>query len=140
MGLNFSNVAFRRFASDYGFEHATSSPRYPRGNGLAERTVQTIKGILQKSAFSGEDLYLGLLAFRTTPHETTGVSPAQMLMGRRLRSRLPARTSQLEPALVDTERAKEADAANKLKQASYYNRHNGVRTSQSLKPGDKVLV
>ncbi|XP_062505775.1 uncharacterized protein K02A2.6-like [Corticium candelabrum] len=46
-GPQYANILFRKFASQCGFEHATSSPQYPQGNGLAERTVQPINGLLQ---------------------------------------------------------------------------------------------
>ena len=90
-GPQYASKEFRGFARDYGFDHATSSPRYPQGNGLGERTIQTIKKLLQKSPYSGTDFQLALLAFRTSPSHSTGVSPAQLLMGRRLR--LPAPNS-----------------------------------------------
>ena len=139
-GPQYANISFTKFASQYGFEHATSSPQYPQGNGLAERTVQTIKGLLQKSKYSDSDFQLALLAYRSTPHETTGVSPAHLLMGRRLRTRLTALSSKLRPVLVDEGRVEEVDAANKLKQATRYNRRNGVKALDALEPGDSVLV
>ena len=139
-GPQYVNALFGRFAADYGFEHATFSPHYPQGNGSAERAVQTIKGLLQKSAYSGNDFPLALLAYRTTPHGTTEVAPAQLLMGRRLRTRLPALSSHLGPTLVDADRLKEVDSFNKLKQADDYNRRQGVKALDALEPGDSVLV
>ncbi|XP_056009478.1 uncharacterized protein K02A2.6-like [Ostrea edulis] len=53
-GPQYSSSEFTNFASDHGFNHDTSSPRYPQSNGLAERTVQTIKRIFQKS--KGENI------------------------------------------------------------------------------------
>ena len=48
---------FKQFAKDYGFEHITSSPRYPQSNGEVEHTVQILKAILNKT----NDENLGLL-------------------------------------------------------------------------------
>ena len=54
-----------QFAKEYGFHHITSSPHYAPANGLAERTVRTIKSVLEKSF----EPYLGLLSYRTAPLE-----------------------------------------------------------------------
>ena len=75
-------------SSKWGFQHKTSSPVYPQSNGLAERTVQTVKNLLQKAKASGEDPYLSLLSYRNTPVSDAG-SFAQLLMNRRLRTDLP---------------------------------------------------
>lgn len=54
-------IEFRELAKKYGFEHATFSSRYPQDNGLAERTVQTMKGLMNKAKCSGEDIQLRAL-------------------------------------------------------------------------------
>ena len=41
-GPQFSSLDFAKFADLYGFQHLTSSPRYPQSNRLAERTIQTV--------------------------------------------------------------------------------------------------
>ncbi|XP_037565213.1 uncharacterized protein K02A2.6-like [Dermacentor silvarum] len=61
-------------------------------NGEVERMVRTVKDLLLKA----DDLYLALLAYRDTPG-VIGVSPAQLLMGRRLHARVPKASHQLEP-------------------------------------------
>nr|XP_006814246.1 PREDICTED: uncharacterized protein K02A2.6-like [Saccoglossus kowalevskii] len=76
----FSSELFSQFAVIYGFVHITSSPRYPRSNGKAERAVQTVKDLLKKN----EDPYLDLLSYRTTPLQNN-LAPSQLLMGRLLR-------------------------------------------------------
>ena len=47
-GPQFSADLYASFAQKYGFEHVTSSPHYPQGNGRAERAVKMIKGLLRK--------------------------------------------------------------------------------------------
>ena len=88
-GPQFSSQDYRDFAETYGFEHVTSSPLYPQSNGLAEKGVQIVKRLLKKAAESGEDPYLALLNYRASPLEC-GQSPGEILMNRKLRTRLPS--------------------------------------------------
>ena len=73
--------------------HVTSSPHYPQSNGQVERMVQTIKGLLMKS----DDPCPALLAYRLTPFPWCELSPAELLMGRRLRSGVPLAKTLLMP-------------------------------------------
>ena len=66
-GPQYNSKEFKAFCNSWGIEYTTSSPLYPRSNGFSERTVQTVKAILKKADASGEDPYLGLLMYRTTP-------------------------------------------------------------------------
>uniref|UniRef100_A0A3B4GG05 Integrase catalytic domain-containing protein n=1 Tax=Pundamilia nyererei TaxID=303518 RepID=A0A3B4GG05_9CICH len=95
-GPCYSSQEFRRFAEYWGFQHITSSPRYPQSNGLAEKTVQTAKRILTKAKQDKMDPYLSLLEYRNTPVDGLK-SPAQILMSRRLHSILPSTTTQVRP-------------------------------------------
>ena len=55
-------------------------------NGKAERAVQTFKLGLKRATKSNVLVELDrfLFHYRITPHTTTGVAPAQLLMGRTL--------------------------------------------------------
>ncbi|XP_023806683.1 uncharacterized protein K02A2.6-like [Oryzias latipes] len=48
-GPQFSSSEFADFAKDWGFRHITSSPNYPKSNGLAESSVKTVKTLLKKA-------------------------------------------------------------------------------------------
>lgn len=91
-GQQFASSEFSAFAADYDFIHITSSPYFSQSNGEAERAVKTSKILLLKN----HDPYCALLAYRVT-QLLHGPSPAEMLMGRKLRSPLPQAKSQLEP-------------------------------------------
>lgn len=117
-GPQFVGEEFAQVASVYGFSHPTSSPRYPQGNGLVERTVRIAIDLLKKVAFAKEDFNLALLASRSTPHETMSVSLAQLLMGRRLRTSLPSSSSHLQPELVKRPAVYAEDQKHKGKQAA----------------------
>ena len=41
-GPQFSAELYASFAREYGFDHVTSSPHYPQGNGKAETAVKTL--------------------------------------------------------------------------------------------------
>ena len=66
-GPQFSSHLFKEFAEKWNFTHHTSSPTNPRSNGQAESAVKIIKGLLTRSKCAGEDPYLALLAYRSTP-------------------------------------------------------------------------
>ena len=87
-------------------QRITSAPYHPSSNGLAERAVQTFKNGIKRTQGSTiqERLSKFLFTYRITPHTTTGIAPSQLLMNRRLRSRLdslfPDTTSRVEKQQV----------------------------------------
>ena len=105
----------RKFTSAWEIRHVTSSPLYPQSNGMVERTVQTVKNLLKKAKENGDDPYLAILNFRTTPKQLER-SPAQLLMGRKLRTLLPTVYNKIV-------RPTSVTHAHQQKQASYYNNH-----------------
>ena len=109
--------------------------RFSQSNGQAERSVQIAKKIL-----STEDPYLALLAYRSTPHSSTGYSPAQLCMGRRIRTTIPALPSNLKPKWPDLKTVKRNDERAKGRHKFYYDKRHGVKPLQPLKPGNSVRV
>ena len=78
-GLQFANALFTKFATDWKFDHNTSSPRNPRSSDQVEAAMKTVKGLLTHAECSGQDPYLALLAYHSTPINAHLHSPAEML-------------------------------------------------------------
>ena len=90
-GTAFTSAEFQEFVRLNGIRHITSAPYHPASNGLAERAVQTLKQGLRKNATTDDmetRVSRFLFRYRITPHSTMGVSPAELLLGRRPRSQL----------------------------------------------------
>ena len=70
-----------------GIQHIRTSPYHPSSNGLAEIAVQTFKSALKKLEGNVSSRLIQFFArYRVTPHSTTEASPAELLMGRKLRT------------------------------------------------------
>nr|XP_037272732.1 uncharacterized protein K02A2.6-like [Rhipicephalus microplus] len=134
-GPQFSCKAFEDFGKTYGFTHVTSSPRYPQSNGEAERMVRTIKELLLKAT----DPFLALLAYRNTPG-VYGYSPAQLLMGRSLRNRVPATTQSLVPDWPQVKEFNDRDAAQRRRQQRDYNNRHAAHDLRALDDGEDCLA
>ncbi|XP_037515008.1 uncharacterized protein K02A2.6-like [Rhipicephalus sanguineus] len=134
-GPQFSSHEFSSFAQSYGFRHITSSAGYPQSNGAVERAVKTVKDLFRKS----NDRFLALLAYRDTPG-VTGYSPSQLLIGRRLRTRIPRDPAKLSPDLPRPDVVFQKDAAAKERQTRDFNRLHGARVLRDLSSGDLVWV
>ena len=121
-GPQYDSAEFSHFAKQWGFKHVTSSPRFPQSNGEVERGVRTVKNLLQKA----EDPAKGLLASRSTPLACK-FSPAQLLMGRKLRNSVPMFHTELNPHWPDLEKLHARESESKLKQQSNFNlRHKAT--------------
>lgn len=136
-GPQFSCQSFKKFANEWSFNHITSSPYYAQSKRKSERAVQTIKKILKKSIDSGTDFYLNLLSLRNTPRENLN-SPAQLLMGRRLKCRLPVHPELLMQNNCDNtlQYKRLLDKQNKSKM--YYDYHS--KKLPELSVGDDVIM
>ena len=104
-GPSFTSSTFKAFMERNGIKHICSAPYHPSTNGLAERAVQTFKQSLRQIQGTSikEKLNKFLFKYRITPHTVTGVAPAELLMGRRLRSHLDL----LKPNLTETVQSKQ---------------------------------
>ena len=134
-GPQFSSEEFKNFAKEYEFTHTTSSPHYSQSNGQTERYVQTVKNMIKKN----KNPYQAMLDYRNSPLENIGLSPAQLHLGRRLKSNLPASAAALKPA-VDTSLVQKGHVNRQNKQQYYYNKQFAGKSLKNLNPGDTVMI
>ncbi|XP_063545414.1 uncharacterized protein K02A2.6-like [Cydia strobilella] len=91
-GPPFASAEFAEYLKKNFITHTITSPYRAAGNGAAENAVKTAKRAMKKALHEGADIDIAICRFlfqyRNTQHCTTGVTPAEALMGRRLRGRL----------------------------------------------------
>ena len=128
-GPAFASTEFDNFMLQNGIKHKRSAPFHPATNGLAERAVQSFKlGVKKMSTGTiDEKIARFLLAYRRTPHTTTGRPPAELLMGRQIRCRLDLLKPDLE--------AKVRDRQEKMKE-----NHDQSARERSFSDGDMVYA
>ena len=135
-GPQYPSHEFAEFASSYKFHHITSSPYYPQSNGQAEHAVQTVKRLLKSS----DDPYTALLTYRTTPLPWCNLSPAQLLMGRSLRTTSPQVQDQYIPHWEYLETFKELNAEFKLKQKMAYDQRHRAHSLSPIPDEEEVWI
>ena len=135
-GPQFGSQLFTDFAKDYAFQHVTSSPYFPQSNGLAERTVQTVKKILKES----KDPNMAILTYRSTPFPWCELSPAELLMGRRLRGNMPILTTQLTPEWTYLKGFRAANRKFKDRQKQDFDRRHRARSLPELPDDSEVWI
>ena len=88
----FVSQEFQEFLLQHGVWHCKTALYHPQANGAVEQFNRVVKDILKTAR--GDDtlpktaLRAMLAAYRTTPHATTGVTPAELMLGRKIRSTL----------------------------------------------------
>ena len=111
-----------------------TAPRHPLSNGLVERSVRIFKEEMKKLEGFGGTVHTRLsrflLAYRSTPQTTTGVTPAELLLNRRLRTRLDL----IRPEL--RHRVKTQQEAQKV----HHDNTDNTKKERQFAEGDNVLV
>jgi hypothetical protein len=137
-GPQFVSERFRQYLSDHGIKHRRVTPLWPQANGEIERQNRSLLKRMKIAQAEGKDwkkeVRTYLTAYRATTHTTTGISPAEVLFGRKMRTKLPD--------IQEAGRAEEfedRDDEMKMKVKLYADERRHAEKSD-LNPGDEVLI
>ena len=128
-GSQFTSQEFTKFMKGNVIKHTLVAPYHPRSNGQAERFVQTFKQFFKAEGSDSikQSLARFLFSYRTTPNSTTGQTPAELFLNRRVRTRLDL----IHP-----------DLGRKVfnKQSDQKTRHDKSSSEREFALGEQVLV
>ena len=139
-GPPFNSKNFKNFAKRNGFQCQKVTPLWPEANGQAEAFMKCLGKVVRTAHIENRDwkkaLDNFLLAYRATPHPSTGVAPAHLMYpGRRFKTRLPCHSApSISKAAVKDFNKRAMESA---KQYADQRRHTQQST---ISVGDTVLV
>ena len=151
-GPQYTAEETREFLRKLGVKHRISSVGFPHSNQKAERSVGAAKRLLRDTVRPSGDidttsLIKGLLQLRNTPDQDTGLSPAQLLLGRNLRDFLPRSPRKSSIRKFDELGSKFRDLSEWRelalgpRQARMHERlKQGTKELPPLKAGDYVMI
>ena len=88
-GPPFNGSDIKRYFETLGIEYKTSTPIWPQGNSSVESFMKPLKKVTMTSVVEGKNwhqvLQMFLLSYRSSPHTTTNVFPAELLFNRKIR-------------------------------------------------------
>ncbi|GFR69981.1 polyprotein [Elysia marginata] len=126
----FTSEEFKTFMYTNNIRHVRSAPYHPATNGIAERMVQSFKNAMKAAKHDKGTIHLKLarflLAYRNAPHSTTGETPATLMFGRRLRTKLDICSPNLKSSVEAKQRQQE--------------KHHSQASPRTFTAGDHVLV
>ena len=137
-GPQFIASEFAAYMEHQGIRHHRVTAKWPQANGEVEGQNRSLLKRIQiehaEKKNWKKELKTYLVAYRSLPHPTTGVSPAELLFGRKIRTRLP----ELNDVHVEHE-VRDKDSEQKSKGKAYADAKRNARYSEVV-PGDQVLV
>ena len=140
-GPCYNSSEWRKFAGKWGFKIRPCTPEHPQANGIAERFMQVLVKVVHTAIAMGQDPKVEvrrmLLNYRNTPHASTGKTPAELMIGRQIKTRIPTVMKRANRK-KDMEARKYNGEINDRREKEYNKRKHARNTD--LKKGDQVLI
>ena len=143
-GPPFASDAVKKFMQNRGINHRLVTPYWPQANREAESFMKPLGKAVKAAKMEGKDwkeeLHGFLLAYKTTPHCTTGVAPSQLLFNREVRTNMPTfvKEGDIDYKILH-EQAKINTSEKQLKAQQYTDKRQRARKA-NIEVGMKVLV
>ena len=132
-GPQFVSAEFSGFCSRMGIKHRKVTPLWPRANGEVERFNRVLNKYVKSRVVENLSWQTGLNAFlyayRVTPHCSTGASPMELMLNRRVRDKIPGFSKRVAKSQV-----RQNDQRSKQKYA------NGDMEGVKIGVGDMVIM
>ena len=138
-GPQFRSEEFECYLVDNGILHRKVTPQWAQANGEVERQNRSLLKSMRIAQAEGKnwrkELVHYLATYRTTPHTVTGVCPAELLFGRKIRTKMP----ELRETSVNDDELRDRDWEKKMKAKTYADERRGAQPND-LRTGDQVLL
>ncbi|XP_022792295.1 uncharacterized protein LOC111331444 [Stylophora pistillata] len=138
-GPQFRSEEFEHFLVDNGILHRKVTPQWAQANDEEERQNRSLLKSMRIAQAEGKnrrkELVHYLATYRTTPHTVTGVSPAELLFGRKIRAKMP----ELRETTVNDDELQDRDWEKKIKAKIYADERRGAQLND-LQTGNQVLL
>ena len=138
-GRQFVSEELETFLEEHGIEHRTSTPYWHQANGEVEQQNRTLLKTLKiahaQKLNIHHELNKFLIAYRSTPHCITGETPAKLLFGREIRTKLP----DIQATSSNIEDVRDRDYQLKLKGKVYADTKRQAKQS-NINKGDFVIL
>jgi transposase InsO family protein len=143
-GPPFNGEEFRDWCKQFGIQHVPIMPKWPAANGMCEVFNKNLKKIIQISKSSNlnwrSELNTFLRNYRSTPHSSTGVSPASLVYISSNLSRVPCLETPLKGlAARRIKQACKSDKKSKERVKQYADKRRKAKFHQ-FKVGQRVLL
>ena len=137
-GPQFRSDVFERYVEDCGVEHRKATLLWPQANGEVDRQNRSLLKRMRIAQAERKEwkkeLRKYLVAYRSSCHTTTGVSPAELLFGKKMRIKSP----ELREEVIATG-MRDRDSGKKTKVKTYTDNKRNTKPLD-VSPGDKLLV
>jgi len=87
-GRQFTSDLFKEMCDILGMKKTQTAPFHPAGNAVSERSIKTMMNLISTNCQNQDewdkDLPMLTMAYRSTPHDSTGYSPNYAVFGREI--------------------------------------------------------